>query len=366
MYISNEQLTRIKNFQTSGKCVSLFMPTHQSTDANTLQQDRTRFKNAIQQLKQDYTDNLSADIINNLEALLDDTEFWKYQDKGLAVFAAEDHLEYIPLSVAVNQAVFVEDHFVVTPLYCLASVKSDYYVLDVNITKPRLLSVSGNAATEINDANLPQSLEEESNRDEYRKHLQHQPVSISSHGNAGVHGHDPADSYENDIDWYLGELAEVVDEYLKDKTELLILAGTNDRTSSLRPKLNYQEVSEEPIDGNIEKDSPQNVLVKSQPIINKYTDDYWQEINEKIASTAPQLLLVHATEILEAAETGRIDSLYLPAFISTSDGLLFNYSEEQTKHYEQIVRAVLDQNGKIQATLDTNSDPDAVRAICRY
>lgn len=362
MYISKEHLASIKNHTFKSKGISVYIPTHQSSSSDGVQQDRTRLKNALKSIRQKYDDAETMAVVAQLDSLVENTEFWKYQDKGLAIFAAKDYVETLPVAAVLPEMFFVGDRFVVSPLYLIRSIKQDVYVLDVNLNKPRLLHIYGTVCEEV-DADLPESLEAVTRRDEYRNQLQHQSAPQSVMGNAGMHGHTGSDAHEADIDKYLDKIAESTDAYLKENgtDAALILAGTDSRVGNIRPKVTHGHMSDTALEGSIEKDLPQDIYEKTVEIRDRLRKTKHEMMSENLRSTPPERHLFERMEIIEAAQSGRVDTLYVAAL--SEEGVI-RLEKAQVSDIEPVVRAVLDQNGTVFASEGTNEKE--LEAICRY
>ncbi|OGT28374.1 MAG: hypothetical protein A2Z17_05550 [Gammaproteobacteria bacterium RBG_16_66_13] len=114
----------------AGPCVSLFMPTHRHHPGTA--QDPIRFKNALREAKRLLSDRYSGRDIRSLldpVAALPDTEFWRYQADGLAIFRSPDRLEHYRVALAVPELVVVAESFHVRPLLRCLQSNLRYFVI---------------------------------------------------------------------------------------------------------------------------------------------------------------------------------------------------------------------------------------------
>ena len=109
-----ELMELLKNEQ--GRCVSILMPTEESGRATN--QNSIRFKNLLSSAveKAAGLDDDAANRLRELGSLEHDVEFWRHQNKGLAIFVCDGFHEFVKLGHAVDEFAYVADHFYVKPL----------------------------------------------------------------------------------------------------------------------------------------------------------------------------------------------------------------------------------------------------------
>jgi hypothetical protein len=139
-------------------CVSIYVPTTPLSQGN---QDRIEFKNAAKEA----TDALQAGgadkrrvgaLAEQLDDLLDDDEFWRYQAHSLAVFATPDHAKTFRLPNALATAVQVSDRFHLKPLRRAVTFPNACYVLALTQGPSRLVEVSADLpAQEVKVEGMP-------------------------------------------------------------------------------------------------------------------------------------------------------------------------------------------------------------------
>src|SRR5690606_761779 len=125
--------------------------------------------------------------------LANDTEFWSHQTLGLAVFADEDGYQGAHLDYDVTEAHYVGEQYRVSPLVLAKGLGSNYYILDINHNRPRLIEGSPAGCKELEIEDMPGSFESMTDNIEYRKELQHQ-----SGGVGAFHGHTDDAALEED------------------------------------------------------------------------------------------------------------------------------------------------------------------------
>jgi hypothetical protein len=126
--------------------VSLFLPTTPvtlDTDADRIQL-KNLAKEAISQLEAAGADKRRVGpLAEELDDLLDDDDFWRYQAKGLVIFATPDNLRTYRVPNTLEPMVKVSDRFHLKPLLRSTSFCNAGYVLALADGSVRLVEVSG-------------------------------------------------------------------------------------------------------------------------------------------------------------------------------------------------------------------------------
>jgi hypothetical protein len=136
--------------QRNDVCVSIFLPTTPVTAA--AEADRMQLKNlarqAVGQAEASGADKrrLRA-LAEELDDLVDDDEFWRFQAHGLVVYATPDNLRTFRVPSALGAMVAVSDRFHLKPLLRFTTFPHSCYVLALAAGGVRLLEVSADLPT---------------------------------------------------------------------------------------------------------------------------------------------------------------------------------------------------------------------------
>ena len=126
--------------------VSLFLPTTPvtlDTDADRIQL-KNLAKEAISQLEAAGADKRRVGpLAEELDDLVDDGDFWRYQAKGLVIYATPDNLRTCRVPNTLEPMVKVSDRFHLNPLLRSTSFCNAGYVLALADGSVRLVEVSG-------------------------------------------------------------------------------------------------------------------------------------------------------------------------------------------------------------------------------
>lgn len=376
MNLSSKNLQKLVARGANGTGVSIYIPTHPSSSSQTLAQDTIRFKNALKQIKSDptYNERELGAVIESLYVLAEDVEFWKRQDVGLALFADSEGYEYFTLPYETTEAVYVAKQFIISPLAVMHSIGEKFYVLDINLTKPRLLASHHGTLVAVNQEAMPGSFEEQIAGDEYKVELQHMNAPRGSGGDNSFHGHDVDDAISHEIGTYLALVAKVTDEYLVDNDHPLMLVGEQSRVGNLRSYVTYEHLLVHGIDGNFESSTPQDLYNAVIETMQSYDTTRRRELVDHLLSSAPEFVVMGYDELSEAANVGRVERVYIPSYKRTTDSVrpgetasIVLQLPDDINKLESVTRAVLAQSGSVLA-VEIGALPELtdIRGLCRY
>ncbi len=150
---------------TSGvrPCLSLYQPTHRRHPDN--QQDPIRFRNLVrtleQSLRQKYPTRDVRSLLEPLNELGRQDEFWNHTQDGLAVLRSPDLFRIYKLQRPVAELAIVADSFHVKPLLRITQSADRYQVLALSRAAIRLFEGNRDALDEIDlAAGVPRTIAE--------------------------------------------------------------------------------------------------------------------------------------------------------------------------------------------------------------
>src|SRR6266498_6159677 len=137
---------------TGNQCISLYMPTHRV--GREQQEDPIRLKNLLAEAEAKLTvQGIRRPQIQKLmrpaEELLWNSDFWRYQSEGLAVFLSADFSRIYRLPVAFEELLVIANNFHIKPLLSLFNKDGRFYILALSLNKIRLFSATRDSISEI-------------------------------------------------------------------------------------------------------------------------------------------------------------------------------------------------------------------------
>ena len=130
-----------------GACVSIYLPTTPVTQQT--RGDRIELKNltrlAVEQIRSAHGDERATALITEqLDDLIDDDEFWRFQAHSLAIFTTPKNVRTFRLPNSLEPVLEVSDRFYIKPLLRSVSFPNACYVLALAQRNVRLVEVSAN------------------------------------------------------------------------------------------------------------------------------------------------------------------------------------------------------------------------------
>jgi hypothetical protein len=299
-------------------CISLFMPTHRTHPDNI--QDTIRYENLVKQGKASLQKNHpTAEIqklLKPLEALARDTEFWNNSSDGLGVLRSTGIFKVVRLQIPVKELVIVADNFHTKPLRHHLQSADRYQVLTISMDTARLFEGNRHSLFEIElPDGFPKTIKDALGVELTEKHL-----TVASFGGVGGksgnmhHGHGgKKDQVDDDTKRFFRIVAGAVnDDYSKPSGLPLLLAALPEH----HYHFNLVNKNLFVLPKGIEID-PQSVSVEKlanlswevmQPVYLKKLETLAEKFNQAKSDGLGSDII---EEVIEAAEGGRVDTLFI-------------------------------------------------------
>jgi hypothetical protein len=376
--ISRSQLNQLIEHE-GYPCVSIYIPTFR---VGQEQEDQIRFKNGVQKAQNELEDSgmERADALAFLakgHQLIDNDDFWRHQQEGLAVFIGKDFFAQYTLPVHFKQHTSVDQHFHIRPLMPLFTEQTDFYLLALSQNEVRFFKGDRHSihAVDVSE-HVPPNMD---------KALMLDPdASLQMHGSdspgAGIyHGHGGG---KDKMNGYLKEYFAIVDrglrEFLDDETIPMILATVDVNASIYQDTAKYTHLKEKFVSGSPEDLSGQQLHEQAWEIMegyantnkNNFRDEFGDYLAQNRASTS-------ATDIIASAIEGKVQSVFInkdAELYGTYDPELHKVSVHQEKQadsqdlMELLARRVFTQDGQVfnLAQEDFPHQDADVNAIYRF
>ncbi len=220
-------------------CLSIYMPAHRIHPEN--QQDPIRFRNLVKQLEESlllkYSSAEARKLLEPLETLADDKDFWNHTSEGLGVFCATGFFKTVGLPIVVAELAVVADSFHTKPLRHYLQSTDRYHVLGLSLHDIHLYEGNQHSLVEVDfHADITQTRAELTGDDDVKeKHL-----TVASYGGSGKgsshHGHGGyKEEAEKDTERFFRAVAgEIAESYSKPAGWPLILAALPEHHSLFR------------------------------------------------------------------------------------------------------------------------------------
>ncbi len=285
-----------------GICVSIYMPAIRK--GTEIQQNQIRYKNLLR----DAEDRLLSigelrpseikEMLAPAQELSGNIPFWHNQSDGLALFLSEESFTYYRLPQSFKELVVITDRFHIKPLIPLLAPDTEFSILAISQKNVRFLRCSSQRVKEIDIKDIPESLDEALNLDDFEKRLQR---------------HTGAEDMKVKILQYFQVVDKGLRELLRDKKSPLIFAGVNYLFPIYREANTYPHLTDKWISGNPEGLTADRLSDMAWPIVEdllktKRTEalaQYNQNAGTGLTSSSVE-------EIVREAFHGRVGILFVP------------------------------------------------------
>jgi hypothetical protein len=328
--------------------VSIYLPTTPLSQQAAA--DRVEFgnlvKEALRQLRASGADKRQvAALEEQLEDLITDDEFWRFQARSLAVFATPENVRTFRVASELSKGLEVSDRFHLKPLLRVVSFCQSAYVLALSENAVRVIEVSADLPAEtVAIRGMPKD-------------------AASAAGKASIKDRSPSGRLQGDEgqNVRLRQFARKVDAALRD-----LLAGSGvplvlaaaPPISLLYPSVNsYTHLAAKTIEGNPETLSDADLAEGARAVLDEL---HAEEVRAWVALFDQRENQGRATtdvaQIARAATFGAVDSLLvdidqsLPGTIDEATGVVTLADAAGAGSYgviDEIARRVLDARGHV-------------------
>jgi hypothetical protein len=319
-----------------------------------------------------------SDLLEPVAAIVDDTDFWRHTDAGLAVFLDSHELRWFRLPAAVEEAVVVSRRLWVAPLVPFVTAGEVFYVLALSENDVRLLRATRHEIAQLAAEEIPGSMADALKFDDRESQLHSHGADRIGSGqvSATYHGHSASDDFERaDRERFLQAVDRGLTASVADMSDPLVLAGVAELVSRFRGLSSYQGIAESFIGGNPEHLTSRELHERALPLVTAYREDKHTDLRKMLGSpTTPTVDTLQET--LQAASTGRVATLFMVAG-RRAWGSFDAGRQQVTVHQDRrpgdedlvdvAARETLAHGGEVVAADESEMPPDAtLAAVLRY
>ncbi|MDJ1504816.1 hypothetical protein [Xanthocytophaga agilis] len=319
--IDKQTILKLAN-QNAKPCISVYIPTHRKGDEVNEGYDRILFKNQVQKVRtQLQSSNMRSnevdELLNPLEGLLNDKEFWKNQTEGLAVFRSPELFEYFQSPIPFNELCEINSQFRLRPLFSFTQSSSEYYILNITQKGASLFQADQYFIHPVDTQDLfPASMDEILEPYELESEGQGQPQSKSGRmqGEASVHrGAKEENKYKDHLlADYFREIDKGVKQLLAQSKKPLVLACVEYYHPIYHEVNTYPFLKDKGITGSMGTINQNEIHQKANELLGDYfTERQDKRITQYQNSSGSGLISHDLRQILESAVTGRVDTLFV-------------------------------------------------------
>jgi hypothetical protein len=301
--------------------VSVYLPSHPA--GREVRQDAIRLRNLLSTAAKRLgaAGKRAPDVdalLQSARKLVDDEEFWRYQEQGLAVFIGPGFERVHKLPIAVPEELAISNHFCIKPLLPLIDPAGSFWLLALSAGRTRLYQGSRWTFAEVTSLDLPQGISEIWGETEYEEAHKASPTGRNLRASGGIanaqaFGETPGELHKAQLIELLHRIIAALNPVIKRQPAPVILAAEPKIQGNFRYLAKWKELL------------PEGVLEfpNAMPIeeLHRKACAVFAPLEEQTRAEALdrlQTLLgnggkatTQAEEIVKAARFGRIDRLFL-------------------------------------------------------
>ncbi|WP_069131511.1 baeRF7 domain-containing protein [Rhodohalobacter halophilus] len=328
--VSEKEINELVNRKGSD-LVTITLPTHKTGEES--KQDPIRLKNllndAVSMLKENGMKESDAEsYLKPAYDLLEKPMFWSHADKGLAIYISEEDSEIFKLPYNVDAEVYVNNHYLITPLLPMLSMDGTFCLLALSRQNAKLLKCTRNNVEDITPADISVSIEDYLEVDP-EKQLQFHTGAKSQKAMYFGHGASEEDKMVI-VEQYFREIEKGVTKVMRERNDPLVVVGLKDNLSVYKKVNNYGRLVEQAVELNPDELSEQELRDKGWGVIQKhFLKDMYNSL-EKFSEHSEGKVSNNLGDIVEATVQGRSHTI----FISRDEKKWGVFDEaQQTVHY---------------------------------
>jgi hypothetical protein len=302
----------------SESCISIFIPTHRAGEEVLKGKDTLKLKNQLKEVRNKLENEEMGPreidtLIAPIQELLDDSEFWRHQSDGLAIFRSDSFFKKYMLPVHFEGFNYVANRFYLKPLLPMFTGDGSFYVLALELEEVKLYEQTRHSIAEVVvDDLIPSRMEDRVGYDYEPKSLQYKSQA-DAQGRAMYHGHAEGDrDRKNEIARYFRAIDKGLMTLLKDDNVPMIVASQDYLFSIYKEENSYQYLLDDPINCNL---SETDKFLLHEMAWEKVAPIFDEERKEKV-ETFKQYDGTGRTsseieQVVPAALEGKIDTLFV-------------------------------------------------------
>lgn len=320
LLMKKEELKELMDART-GPCVSIYMPTVQSTIET--KQNPIRFRKLLAEAEHKLAASAVRrprieELTSSCRTMLEDNLFWQYQMGGLAVFLSPELKRAYTLPLEFTETAAVGERFYIRQLLPLFAEDGRFWVLALNRRTVKLYQCSRYSVSETDLRRAPKSITDLLDFQAGEKQLQfHTRTAGRAAGSrrAVFHGSgEDSDEDKENILFYYRSVNRAVRALLNGQGGPLVLAGVDYLTRIYEKANTYPRVCDGRIAGNPDGLRPEVLRDKAWEVVRPgFEAGTAEAVKRYLQLQGTPRAANHMKTILQAAYDGRVGELFVSA-----------------------------------------------------
>lgn len=299
---TNEEITELWESRSTA-AVTVYVPTDPTSSGET---ERIAFKNlarqAVDQLPaEERDDRIARDgVLERLNETYDDTVFWRYQARTLAVFTTPDRIRVFRLPNRLSEFAGAGTRFFVKPLLRSVTFPQTAFVLSLSLNSARLLQTLPDAAPqEVDVADMPSSLADSI-------------PSAAFHDSAAPSRLTEEEGRDVRIRQYVRAVDQALRNVLRGRRAPLVLAAAEPVNGAFRAACSYHSLVPETLTGSPDDINDVDLVDSARGLLDQWYAGQLAELHELFGDrTASGRTATDLAEIGRLVTQGAVDTLFI-------------------------------------------------------
>lgn len=298
--------------------ISLYLPT--CIAGREVRQNPIRLKNlvarAAQQLRAEGRRSAADELLAPAAALVEDAEFWRRQEKGLAVFIGPGFSRTHRLPIEVAEETVIGPEFHIKPLLPLLDDAGPFWLLTITAGRTRLFRGSRWKFAEIAVPDLPQGIAAIGRITQYQE--THSAAPTGRHAGALAKaqplGDAPAELRKTELIELLRRIASAIEAPIAANPAILLLAAPPEVRGHFREIARSKYIQPEGIDENPDALRPEELHRRAYALLAAKSEAGRQGALNRfntLLGSGDGRATIRPSEIVQASSEGRVDTLFV-------------------------------------------------------
>ncbi|OGX87151.1 hypothetical protein BEN47_11780 [Hymenobacter lapidarius] len=316
--------------RTHPHSISIFIPTHRRGKQVLDGRDAIVLKNHLQTIRlelkaQALRSNDIDDLMQPLESLLDDPQFWRHRTEGLALFRSPDFFATFDSPLPLADVHYLASTFQMRPLLPYVQPAARYYLLQIGKKEVVLYHADAYSMAVVDTAGvMPAGLEEVTKYYDFEEELQGRSTGGGGLGSSAqgrgsgmaMYTSDDSNEDQKNKNHLLADYFRLVDKAIMGlmgtQKVPLLLASVAYYQPIYRSINSYPHLQEGGLTGNFDHVQPEEMHRQANEQLTDYFGKTCQQRISQYQNSSGGALTSHdLRHILESAVTGRVEVLFL-------------------------------------------------------
>jgi hypothetical protein len=300
-------------------CLSIYIPTEKT--GRETEQNKIRLKNMLAEaenrLKQEgLRDNEIGKILDPARSLLNNTNFWRYQKDGLALFLSENENYIYRLPLKVEEIINLSHRFHLKQILPLVADGHRIAILALSQKDFRLYLADRLGMEQVDLGDVATDIEDILKYDDIEQQLQHHTSNAPSEGGDSeiFHGHGGQgdEEHKKDILRFFQQAENAVTSFLDNRNLPLLLVGLDHLIGIYRKANSYQYLLDRAVDVNPDDLSEDELHRRSLEAVESLSEEDLKEDMEQYNRLSGTGKAVNELqEVIKASYVNRIHTLFV-------------------------------------------------------